>query len=714
MAMDMRIPPVTMLITAVSVGVVAVVALLYFAIQQPWLGAKFAADAADGVALVSVRGDGPARDIVPQSRLVSLEGVDGTSVRVKASDLVEEPDILATYTEMRDFFARQTALHGVIGQGVVTLRIRDPNGVEHLTTISAAPQRPVRDLPAAFWVQLSVGFAAWLVGVWVWCLRRSDTATALFALASFGIMGFTFPAALYSTRELAIDGQLFRALSVMNHGGALLFGAAMIALLLRYPKPLTPASWLYAPFAVFGVWWLADSFQLFEGPPIGSHLPTMLEMGGIVVCAALQYWRSRGDPGAKAVIRWFGLSITAGAGTFVLTVIAPSLIGLPPLLPQGYAFIFFLLIHCGLALGVARYRLFDLDRWAFRILFYMTAAALLLAIDVLLISWIAIGRAPAFGLALALVALFYLPLRDAMARWLSGRKELDGETWFSDMINVALAPSDKDRDRRWRELLNEVFEPLRMEPGPDVAAPTLLSEGAVLAIPAIAPLAAQRLEYARHGRRLFSPRDQARAVELCAMLAHAMDSRIAYEQGAAEERGRITRDMHDNIGVQLLGALHSRDTARKDALIRDTLVDLREIINNSSGQGLNVDEVMADLRAETADLLSDAGLELVWDMETIPGFPPQAVPALRSILRETISNILRHASASTVRVALVRQAEGVILTVEDDGCGFDPDAVVRGHGLENMRTRMAAMKGWIRIESVKPGTRITAHIPMEA
>jgi signal transduction histidine kinase len=358
-------------------------------------------------------------------------------------------------------------------------------------------------------------------------------------------------------------------------------------------------------------------------------------------------------------------------------------------------------------------RLFDLDRWAFRILFYMTGAALLLLVDAILISWVAIGRAPAFGLALALVALLYLPLRDTLARWLSRHKEPERETWFQDMIEVALSSSDIDRLQRWNALLKAVFQPLRIEAGHEIAAPALLAEGAALAIPSVGPLPAQRLEYAMQGRRLFSPRDRARAHELCAMLTHAMDSRTAFERGAAEERGRIIRDMHDNIGVQLLGALHSRDAARKDELIRDTLVDLREIINNSAGQGLTLAELMADLRVEIADILSNAGVTLVWDMDIIADFPPKGVPVMRSILREAVGNALRHAQASTIRVALIRENDGVVLTVEDDGCGLVPEKIVPGNGLENMRARVAPLKGQVMIEPAAPGTRIAVRIPME-
>lgn len=707
--MTIRFPPAAILIGTVSVGVAAIVALLYFTIHQPWLGVTFTATPASEIQLSRVRAEGPAQGVAAPQRLLAVERAGDARVTIEASDLVDEPDMVATYDDMARFFARQTEINRVLQQATVTLRGADGSR----TAVTPAPRRPLGDLPGAFWVQLGVGLAAWLVGAWVWFLRRSDPATALFALASFAILLSTFPAALYSTRELAIDGGLFRLLSILNHGGALMFAAAMIALLLSYPAPLVSGRWRYAPFVILGPWWIGDSLQILGGPPLGVHLPILLSMVVIMACAVLQYRRASGDPGARTIIRWFGLSITVGAGSFALTVIAPSLIGLPPLLPQGYAFIFFLLIHVGLALGVARYRLFDLDRWAFRILFYMTAAALLLLVDAMLISWIAIGRAPAFGVALLLVALFYLPLRDTLARRLSGRRASRQETWFPDMIEVALAPSDKDRDLRWQALLKAVFQPLRIAPGPEGSTPTLLEEGTALAIPAVGPLHARRLDHAMHGRRLFSPRDLAYAAELCSMLDHAMNSRIAYERGAAAERGRITRDMHDNIGVQLLGALHSRDAARKDELIRDTLVDLREIINNSAGQGLTLDEFMAELRTEVSDLLSSAGLTLVWDMEMVPDFPARAVPALRSILREAVSNALRHADAATIRITLARQQGGVVLAIEDDGRGFAPEAIVPGQGLENIRARVAALKGRMAIEPANPGTRITVHIPME-
>lgn len=714
--MPVRLSPVATMILLALAGLAAAVAVLLLAVRQPSLGMELvAADTPNAVQVAALSPKGPAQGEVAPGRLISLQTAGLPEFILLPADLTDEPDTLPTYAAMADFFARQSRIADALKQDRILVSTVDAQGVAHSSSLSPAPIRPVRDLPAAFWVQLLVGFASYLIGMWVWRLRPGDPATGLFALASFGILGFTFPAALYSTRELALDGTFFRVLSTMNHGGALLFGAAMIALLLRYPRPLVTGRWLTLPFALFGLWWLADTLRLFDGPPAGAHLPTLIEMGGILLCAGLQYWNARGDPGARTVLRWFGLSVLVGAGGFVLTVIAPSMVGFAPLLPQGYAFTFFLLIHIGLAFGVVRYRLFDLDRWAFHILFYMVGAVLLILLDAALISLVSVGRAPAFGLSLLAIGLFYLPLRDSIARRLSGRRAEDREKWFQAMIDVALTPSPNTQHLRWRGLLETVFEPLRIFPGDDHAAPMLRDEGMALAMPAIGSLPPLRLEHARKGRRLFTPYELGLASELHAMLIHAIGSRDAYERGVAEERGRITRDMHDNIGVHLLGALHSQNVERKDKLIRETLGDLRDIINNSSGPHLTLEEHMADLRVEIADLLSSAGIGFDWqfDLEGTDAFPAQAVPTLRAILREGVGNALRHAGASTIRIALRHEGDFTTLTIEDDGRGFDPATIIPGNGLNNMRVRMAGLEGHVTITDAAPGTRIEARFPLE-
>jgi hypothetical protein len=80
------------------------------------------------------------------------------------------------------------------------------------------------------------------------------------------------------------------------------------------------------------------------------------------------------------------LSVLVGSGLFVFLMVGSQMLGGFPPLPQGYALGFFLIMFVGLALGVGRYRLFDLDRWAYYVLLWVGGAALVLALDAAMIS----------------------------------------------------------------------------------------------------------------------------------------------------------------------------------------------------------------------------------------------------------------------------------------------------------------------------------------
>lgn len=705
------VPPVLALLA----GLVVAVAVLALATGHPWLGVTLHPSASGGVEVTQLVPGSPA-DVAGLRVGQDVAALAGLAA--EAGDLIEEPDMLPSFAALDRFLERQGHLaRGLRDPGGFALEVR--NGAS--LRLNPAPSRPVWTLPLAFWVQLVVGVFGFWVGAWVLSLRRGGVAEAFLFLAGLGLMLSAHAAAVYSTRELALPVGMFRVLSAVNHLGALTFGAGMIGLFLCHPVPLVRSRWLVLPGVVLGLWWGANQLRLLPDPATGFQLPVALALAAIAVCIAVQYRATRADPRARAALRWFGLSVLIGTGAFVVTVILPILLGLDAALPQGLAFLFFLPIYGGLALGVARYRLFELQDWGFRILFYMGAMVLLVTLDAGLIALIAMDRAPAFGLSLLAVALLYLPLRDGLARRLLDRARRSEGALFRAVTDVALTPPGESRAARWQALLSAEFDPLRIDILPDPpASPRLTDEGAALDMPGIDGLPALRLIWARGGRALFSPRDLARAQELAIMLAEASASRRAYETGVAEERARIAQDMHDNIGIQLMGALHSPAPARKDALIRETLSDLRDIISNANRGDLPLDELLADLRASLGEHLASAGITLDWQAEGAgPAHLPQRhAHALRSILREAVGNALRHSGAARVTVR-VRVGDGVLqMVVEDDGCGPDASALPAsngGNGLPNMRARATGLGGSVTIDrGAAGGTRVQADLPLTA
>ncbi|WP_116655116.1 sensor histidine kinase [Pelagibacterium sediminicola] len=723
-----RFTPNLLLSAAVAVSVMLAAFMVGLAMDQRWLGLRLAIEpglaipvAFEGLWIDGVEQGSPAVDQpgagIPASvaSLVAITGIDGTTIRIAPGDLIEEPDTLETYADMRAFFARQGEIAAILRQASVAASVAFLDEVR-IYTLFPQRQRPVASLPPAFWMQIGVGLAGFWIGAWIWGLRRGEWAARFLAIAGTGLMVSAFPAAVYSTRELALPGALFSTLSAFNHIGALTFGAGMIGLFLVYPRRLVPARWLALPVAILGVWQVVDILQLAGGPGVGFHLPVVLAMLAITALVAIQYWAAQGNPRDRAALTWLGLAVIVGAGAFVATVITPNLLGFGATISQGEAFLFFLLAYVGVALGVARFRLFQLDEWAFRILFYVIGVFLLLGLDALLIVTIVDERAPAFALSLLIVALTWLPLRDVLARLVLRRGEPADRNLFRQVMDVALTPPGRDQHARWRALLEEAFRPLSITRSGNMTMPGLIDDGLALAVPGPGGLPGYRLDYAGGGRRLFSPRDVDLAAELSAMLANALDSREAYEKGVAEERVRIARDIHDNIGVQLMGALHSRDYGRKDLMIRETLTDLRDIVNNASSPDLSFDEMLADLRSQISEHLFAAGVKMDWRAQNGAStiLPLATAHTLRSIVREAVQNALKHAGATSIRIAVTLDDGAIAVSVADDGEGFDPDAVRGGNGLANMRARVTSLGGRFHIESTAGGTRVEAQFPIDA
>jgi signal transduction histidine kinase len=108
--------------------------------------------------------------------------------------------------------------------------------------------------------------------------------------------------------------------------------------------------------------------------------------------------------------------------------------------------------------------------------------------------------------------------------------------------------------------------------------------------------------------------------------------------------------------------------------------------------------------------------ELVRDVdpEAASLIAPEQTAEVVSILREAVSNSVRHGCAKAITLQARRGEESVVLAVQDDGQGFDPAAAgSQGHGLANMKARAAAMGGSLKITSTPgKGTRILLTVPV--
>lgn len=197
--------------------------------------------------------------------------------------------------------------------------------------------------------------------------------------------------------------------------------------------------------------------------------------------------------------------------------------------------------------------------------------------------------------------------------------------------------------------------------------------------------------------------------------------------GAADERARLARDMHDSVGKSLhgisLAASALRRTVDEDPLAARELAgelaaasqtaahEARELlVGLRRGQ---LDRPTVDVVAEILDDWSDAtGVETELSVVEAVDSDPEVTGQLAAALREMLHNIAKHAGATRVAVGLTAYGGGLELVVRDDGVGFDASLThhreARGHfGLRGLQERAAHVGGSMEIDSVRgKGTTI--------
>ncbi|MBV9309830.1 MAG: GAF domain-containing sensor histidine kinase [Solirubrobacterales bacterium] len=199
---------------------------------------------------------------------------------------------------------------------------------------------------------------------------------------------------------------------------------------------------------------------------------------------------------------------------------------------------------------------------------------------------------------------------------------------------------------------------------------------------------------------------------------------------ADAERARWARELHDET-LQALGALRvllASTTGRGDAETKDAAI--RQAVEDIELEIANLREIISDLRPS---LLDDLGLlpaieallerrrngTLSIESELrlpVPNQGSQLSPELETtvyrLVQEALTNVVKHARASTARVSIGVDDHVLEVEVQDDGAGFDVGARSEGFGLAGMRERLGLAGGTLSIETGQGGTRLCARLPL--
>lgn len=216
--------------------------------------------------------------------------------------------------------------------------------------------------------------------------------------------------------------------------------------------------------------------------------------------------------------------------------------------------------------------------------------------------------------------------------------------------------------------------------------------------------------------------------------------RLKAESALAEERARIARDLHDEIGanlthISILSTLASDTETGKElsrqhnlevaSCARETIQAFDEILWSVNPKNDTLPSLCHYICRRVEEMLAPAGITYRFYLqEPMPDrpLPPNSRHQVLLAVKEALHNILKHAKAHNVQVICELNSQNRLrIEIKDDGCGFDPRNIVRepgqrrGMGLDDMNHRLTILGGECHMSSTAGmGTRITFDIPLSS
>ena len=243
-------------------------------------------------------------------------------------------------------------------------------------------------------------------------------------------------------------------------------------------------------------------------------------------------------------------------------------------------------------------------------------------------------------------------------------------------------------------------------------------------------LGAQLMQRVRSVERFNRALEQGVA-EARAQLAQALarEHTRALEHTRLQERIQLAHDLHDGLGGSLIRSMALVEQApqplpneRVLSLLKMLRDDLRQVIDQGSSAGAQVPATpvqwAAPLRHRFTRILDEMGVTSLWDMPPHWQGRPSALQCLclTRLVEEALSNTIKHSRARQVRVQCTQPQGGALcLRIEDDGVGFDVEAVRHAGlsvGMRSMMARAERIGGALEVVSSSAGTKLTVKLAL--
>lgn len=182
---------------------------------------------------------------------------------------------------------------------------------------------------------------------------------------------------------------------------------------------------------------------------------------------------------------------------------------------------------------------------------------------------------------------------------------------------------------------------------------------------------------------------------------------VLVQQSANEERERIYRDLHDDVGSKLLSLYYRLEDESNSTLAKSALEDLRDIVSRKTLESCSLSSAVQQWQVEAFGRATDADVALNWQFDAPdedPALYESQHAQLRRMLREVLSNaILHNPSIQNIWVHIRASDDRLEIRVENDGVHAPASTWTPGRGISNLRLRSHELDGEFSISDVSEG-----------
>ncbi|OQX06340.1 MAG: hypothetical protein BWK73_31095 [Thiothrix lacustris] len=693
---------------------------VYGLMQQPWTGIR-AVDASDDTLLITAIDAGsPAFGKLAVGE--TLRGLQTAGGLVKLTPILHSfaPLSPATFTQRAAFYQRQARLHQAFthhaGLAFVTTAGKT-------ITLTAAAHTPFSAIPWIFWLLGLVNLISPLVGALVWTYRPYQKESLFLLLHSLLYYVFAVSGAAVIATEFYMEAGALRQNLLLQAIGINFAATLILVILSHVPKPLVRGLWLF--WLVIGFTALSTANYHYGWVETPGHIfyiqyPFLYVI--VLGVIALQMRQTQRQPVERASLLVLAIAFMLPNAIIIALHVFPILLGIPPIVGNISALLLFNLMAIGLAVGILRFRLFDIEFWWLKSMLWIVGGCLVAAIDLGIISLFQVPGRYALAVSVIITGFLYFPLR----QWLLGKiipMERRGLQDYLPVFSTSMsdAISKESFEEHWQAFLLQHFVPLHVETlREQIESSSLSDNGLHLHVPSLGNRHSYRLSGKQRAARLFNKADVKNTESLLTVARMASNASETRQRAVLAERQRIMGDLHDSVGAQLMTLMHKLSDSEHKQAARLTLMTLRDTIRLSQKTcPLQLVDQVADWRTEIAERTEAAGVELVWQQGELQGYllNPKQVLELTQVIREAVSNALKHAQPEVLEIGISARDDTLHVCIMNDGRVSLPSTWRAGTGMSTMQRRVHGLGGNIqfRLSTLpKAKMQVLLNVPLHA